>query len=252
MHGRNGKPWDDHELEIMNRYQQVDEEGDFSTYKTQLRMTIQTDEPLSEGKGFEVKVLSHAAKNEREKEFITNPIFPTKLSGEWALWGVDEGFADMLTGMVEALKPRVLLETGTNRGRSARAITEGLKRNGGGMLYTIDQLDHEIKESGAIPEDQCNYVQQIIGPTPDVFEWPDLAEIGNIEFAFLDGDHTAGGVLEELSFIEEHRATHCTVLVDNCMDESWPELQDLFADYDAYPCVILPTMTGTALIQMSH
>ncbi len=50
----------------------------------------------------------------------------------------------MLTGMGEALKPNTVLETGTNKGRSTRAIAQGLVANNKGLMFTVDMLDHDI------------------------------------------------------------------------------------------------------------
>lgn len=247
--GANGREWSKIEQEVMDTYQKTD--GDeFLSYNTSLSFSVDTEMPLAEGENFELSVLSQEKSNARGKQFTVNPVFPKRFTGNWAFWGIDEGFAKMLTGIVEAIKPAVVLETGTNRGRSARALTEGLKNNGGGMLYTIDQVDHQIKESGAIPVDQQEYVTQIIGGTPGVFDADILHGLRGIEFAFLDGDHTAAGVAAELEYIDEHRAPNCTVLIDNCMDDAWPALREYFMDYDTYPCISLPTMTGTIMVQM--
>lgn len=209
--------------------------------------------PLAEGNdiAFEGKALIQRA--DRRAEYEIHPTFPIDgaMVGKLKLWSIDEGFAEMLTGTVRALKPQVVLETGTNWGRSARAIAEGLCQNGEGHLYTVDMIDHEIHSSGALKEKHKPYVTQILGKTPDVFASdPTLANLNGIDLAFLDGEHTAKGVEEDLEYVEAHRADECVVLVDNTRDGQWPEAEEFFNNYTKYPCINLKTMCGTAMIVM--
>jgi hypothetical protein len=76
--------------------------------------------------------------------------FPMVAQFTLALWGVDEGSAQMLTGLVQMLQPHVVLETGTSAGRSTRALAEGLVANGKGHLWTVDMCDYHIHQSGAL------------------------------------------------------------------------------------------------------
>ena len=207
------------------------------------------DEPFKEGSPLGVQVIGEMESKDGKK-WILDPLFPEKFQGNITVWGIDEGFADMLTGMVKALKPSVVLEIGTNKGRSTRAIATGLEENDRGLMYTVDRTDHGIHTSGALTTAQGDRVLTVTGETPEVFEYHPLQELEGIDFAFLDGDHTAAGVEAELEYIDNHRAKECTVVIDNTRDEGWKDLGEYFKTYHKYPIVNLPTMTGTVIIQM--
>lgn len=214
------------------------------------KIGVSLDTPLiHEGHPFELRLVDHI--DRQGKVFRSNPNFPYKYQGQWAMWVIDEGTALMLTGLVAALQPRVILETGTNRGRATLALAEGVAQcHDPGMIHTVDIVDHNIFESGAVPEHLQPYITCIIAKEQDAFTQPPLKDLEGIEFAFLDADHSAEGVEGELKYLESHRADKCTVVVDNTDDDFWHVLRDLFKDYDNYPCVTLPTMSGLTIIQM--
>ena len=176
--------------------------------------------------------------------------FPKKIVGEMTVWGIDEGFAVMLSGAVNALRPKVVFETGTNKGRSTRAICEGLYDNRQGILHTVDLFDHGVFKTGAIPEEMQGFVRRYIGKLPDLLYKEPLNELSGIDFAFLDAGHTAKDVEAELDYVDKHRAEECVVFVDNSRDEEWDEVEEFLKTYNKYPVVNLDTMLGTAIVQM--
>ncbi len=192
-------------------------------------------------------------------------LFPAALDGHADMSGLDENSADLLYGLVRGLQPRVVLETGTHKGRSTRAIAIALRDNAEvilqphcftmslapGHLYTVDAEDHRIFTSGAIPESARSYVTPIIGWTPDVFTQAPLDQLEGIDFAFLDGDHTAEGLDAELQYVDNHRAAECWVAVDNSRDGAWPGVSRTLREYTKYPRVSFATCTGLDLIHMS-
>lgn len=61
--------------------------------------------------------------------------------GLWSCWdeqSVECEVAEWLTAFVVLLKPSVIIESGTGYGRATLAIAEGLKRNGIGVLLSVD------------------------------------------------------------------------------------------------------------------
>ena len=202
------------------------------------------------GENSEIEIVTRMELNGRTIDYM----WPNKFDGYASVWGVDEEFAACLTGMVLALKPKVLLETGTNKGRSTRALVDGLAQNDGhelpngivlaqgekGVIYTIDLIDNNVKSSGAIPADQRWRVNCLIGKCPDVFSKPLLEDLKDIDFAFLDGGHTQEVVEQELEYVDAHRAKECTVVVHNARDERWNEVEEFFESYDKYPHISLP------------
>jgi hypothetical protein len=210
----------------------------------------------------------HRLFRQRESDgraFATDPLFPAVLSGRADMSGLDEHSAELLYGLIRGIQPLVVLETGTHKGRSTRAIATALQANAEveiqphcftmsftpGHLYTVDAEDHGIFASGAIPPDAQKYVTPIIGWTPDVFQQDPLGTLEGIDFAFLDGDHTAEGLEAELEYVDLHRAAECWVAVDNSRDSAWPGIARTLFGYTKYPRVSLPTVTGMDLIHMS-
>jgi hypothetical protein len=199
------------------------------------------------------------------KNFTVDPLFPAILQGRADMSGLDEHSADCLYGLVRAIQPLVVLETGTHRGRSTRAIATALQANAEvliqphcftmtfppGHCYTVDAEDHHLFTSGAIPASAQRYVTPIIGWTPDVFTQPPLGELTGIDFAFLDGDHSAEGLDAELQYVDAHRAAECWVAVDNSRDAPWPGIAQTLREYTKYPRISLPTVTGMDIIHMS-
>lgn len=177
-------------------------------------------------------------------------MFPQELKGPMTVWGTDEGGAHLLTGMVRALRPLVCLETGTNKGRSARAIAGGLERNQQGHLWTADMFDHNVFQTGAIPDSLQPFVTTVIGALPDCFSEAPLCNLKGIDFAFVDAGHTGEELAADLAFIESHRAEECVVLVDNARDESWLEIAEFFETYTDHPHINIDTMCGMEIIQM--
>lgn len=198
--------------------------------------------------------------------FLVDTLFPRTLTGQTDLSSVDEGSADLLYGLVRAIQPRVVLETGTHKGRSTRALVTALRDNylveimpyayssyiepARGHCWTIDAEDHRIVASGAIPEDAREFVTPVIGWTPDVFQQDPLGTLEGIEFAFLDGDHTAAGLEAELEYVDLHRARECWVAIDNSRDEAWAGVHRTLYGYTKHPRISLPTCTGMDLIWM--
>jgi len=179
-------------------------------------------------------------------------LFPRVLEGTVDTFGIDEDMASLLTGFIKATKPHAVLETGTHRGRSTRAIAEGLWSNNSGHLYTIDKDDYNIMKNGAIREHELEFVTQIVGETPAVFENEILKDLMGIDFAFIDGAHDRKGLEEDLLYVNAHRADECLVLVDNAMDEGWPDIKGLFESYKDYPHIAITTMCGLQIIQMGR
>lgn len=174
-------------------------------------------------------------------------LFPAQASGNVDFASTDEGAADLLYGLVRALRPRVVLETGTHKGRSTRALAEALYDNYQGRLYTIDCDDYGLMTSGAIPEQCESQVHQIVGRTPEVFETEPLKSLKGIDFAHIDGDHTREGLEADLQYVRDHMDDECWLYVDNARDFQWMEVRNVLDDLDE-PHIQLATMCGADLV----
>ena len=106
-----------------------------------------------------------------------------------------------LYGLVRAIKPTNAVETGTFEGFSAVNIAQALKDNKKGMLWTIDCRNYfpqEIFRDYGVEKQ----IDQVIGFSPDALE--KIVSENNIDFAFLDGEHTGNAVLAELEVLHKY------------------------------------------------
>jgi len=182
--------------------------------------------------------------------------WPNKIEFSMDSAGVDEGSAAFLHGLVRALRPRVVLETGTHKGRSTHAIASALVDNAKevryvdqGRIYTVDMDDYGVLPLALTPQELL-ITTQIIGKCPEILDTNPLHSLKNIDFAFLDGAHDAETVIKELEFVDERRTENCIVLVDNAADTGWPEIREYFNTYMLYPHIPLLTMCGMEIINM--
>lgn len=199
--------------------------------------------------GFSIKAMVTRQNLRLDKIWSVDAGFPMELSGKPDFSGVDEGSAAFLSGIVHAIRPKVVLETGTHRGRSTRAIAEVLATQGG-HLYTVDMVDYGLLTEGAIRENEKPHVTQIIGETPSIFSQEPLLSLRGIEMAFLNGAHDEKGVIADLEYVDAHRDGPCFVIVNNAHDVSYPEERAFFLKYTAYPHFVLDTTCGFELIRM--
>ena len=188
-------------------------------------------------------------RNKSGREFVQDVSWPHKIQLPIDGAGVDEGGADLLFGLVSAIRPCVVFETGTHKGRSAKAIASALVKNGAlGHLWTVDMDDY-----GVIPAvfttEEADRVTSIVGKTPEILASDELQALKNIEFAHLDGAHDAT-IIAELDFVEAHAAADCLVIIDNVLDDSFSDFIEVLGKYTKHPKVTLQTMCGTMLVSM--
>jgi predicted O-methyltransferase YrrM len=170
--------------------------------------------------------------------------------------GIDEGSAALLHGLVRALRPKIVFETGTHKARSTHAIASAMVQNAvevfykhDARLYTVDMDDYGVI-ADALTQDELLITTQIIGKCPEILSAEPLAGLQNIDMAFLDGAHDAATLIKEMEFVDARRSPVCTVLVDNAIDSGWPEIRAYFNQYMLYPHIPLTTMSGLEIIQM--
>jgi len=172
--------------------------------------------------------------------------FPDRFVGSASFWSISEEQAELITGLVKAIKPKVVLETGSHKGRSTRAICDGLSDNW--ELTTVDVDDLWAKPP--LTDEQSKRVIRIFGASPSVLH---TVSIKNIDFAFLDGPHDHDGVLGELEFVANNASDYCLILVDNYNDNSWPgvttAVDDFIKEHKASK-IIISSHTGMALLQV--
>ena len=101
----------------------------------------------------------------------------------------------VLYGLVFGLRPKRTLEIGTHKGGSARIIHAALSDIGEGALVCVDPVPvispqhwEEIKDRATL----------LAGPSPDLL--PKARELagGPFDFALIDGDHEAPGLIRDI------------------------------------------------------
>lgn len=96
---------------------------------------------------------------------------------------------------IKKLKPKVILETGTHRGKTTLYMAHALFENGGGHIYTADPYPYwcQLHHIRMVPE---------LEPFITYFEIPgiELADkvTEKVDFMFIDGFHEKHEVLAEI------------------------------------------------------
>lgn len=128
--------------------------------------------------------------------------------------GVNPGDRRALYALVRALKPASVLEIGTHIGSSTIHIAQALKTNGGGHLTTVDIYDVNHDQTGSWKKYQTprpikamleeigldNRVTFNAEGSISFLKKTDL----NFDMIFLDGDHAAAAVYQEVSLALRH------------------------------------------------
>ncbi|MCB9989392.1 MAG: class I SAM-dependent methyltransferase [Rhodospirillales bacterium] len=151
--------------------------------------------------------------------------------------GVNPGDRRAIYYLIMALKPQDVLEVGTHIGASTLHIVSALKRLGqGGHLTSADICDVNDPENGpwkklgmpASPRDFCaklgcaDLVDFHVGPCQDYMRGTDQ----QYDFIFLDGDHRASAVYQELSVALPLLKPGGAVL----LHDYYPEAKPLYPD----------------------
>ena len=170
---------------------------------------------------------------------ITDLYFPDKPKAIVNLWQTNEQTAGFLSWIVRTWHPQVCLETGTNRGRSTKAICDALDINASGHLTTVDMADHGVGSR----HERCTFVQ---GRSPDVLG--NAVKLHGVDFAYLDGDHNKEAVMSEVEYIKKNVSDRgCYVLFDDASNAGWPGVGEACAELGAF---ILPTPHGLGILKL--
>lgn len=113
-------------------------------------------------------------------------------------WETFDEECDFLYGLVRAVKPRGVLETGTYKGKATTAIARALEENGFGIIHTVD------REGCPEPLMAPGPVVWHLGESPYVLD-SILSDMKQpLELAFLDSNHDTETVYRELCAVHEH------------------------------------------------
>ena len=137
--------------------------------------------------------------------------------------GVNPGDQRAIFTLVRSLKPRKVLEVGTHLGYSTLHIAQALQLNGHGELTTVDILDvndpHQAPWTRAKALGSPAQAIAALGFADHVtFVQSDSVEFlkttnQTFDFIFLDGDHAAPKVYQELQLLQRVMEPGATVLL---------------------------------------
>lgn len=117
---------------------------------------------------------------------------------------ITPGEAQLLYGMVRAMRPITVLEWGTGHGYSTLHIAQALKDNRIGHLFTIEQ--NPLRQGDAMG----NIKSKGLSDCVDFLKEPPNA-LPDIDFAFLDAGHDMKSVQTYLEYIEKHGCKYALV-----------------------------------------
>jgi len=207
------------------------------TIAVKLHYVLEPKGNYSHGQVVELSVFSEAPDGS-----LTEFTFPDRLPFVVNLWACDEQTAGILAWFVRTWKPKVCFETGTNKGRSSKAIADSLEINGDGHLTTVDVADHGV-------QGRLNRTTFVRAKLPDALNEEPLASLKDIEFAFLDGPHYEDEVLKELEFVKARKSPRgCYVLFDDAGNGSWPGVNKAVTELPG--SFILPTPRGLGVLHL--
>jgi predicted O-methyltransferase YrrM len=108
--------------------------------------------------------------------------------GELAGYSVPVAHGHLLFALARHLRPRRVLEIGTNIGISAGYIASGL--DAGGHLWTLEGSPARVRVAGGVLTDLCvaDRVTLVPGRFEETLE-PTLEEVGGFDLVFVDGNH---------------------------------------------------------------
>ena len=200
-------------------------------------------------------------------------LFPFLRSREFFVETFDfqSGLGDsawLLYGLARSIKPKVCVEIGSARGKSACAVGLALRRNGGGKLYAIDPHsltnwnDTNSLDSFAIINEHLrkagvtNFVE-IVRQTSDV-----AAKGWNkkIDLIFIDGDHSYEGVKADWDLFLPHLSEFGVVVFHDTLWDLRPDTTIARADMGVprfvdelraagYPVITIDQNFGVSLVQ---
>jgi len=217
-----------------------------------ISLEVRQENPWSVMEGDQAvgRLLYSAGGVNKRGPYLVDVTWPQKYRVQPDMSSIDEGACDLIHGLVRAIRPRLVLETGTHKGRSTHAITSALCKNEYGVMYTLDCIKW-IDLTDVLSPGERERITQIVGVSPHALAAHPLGDLKGIDFAFLDGAHDGETLLREIEYVDAHRSSTCYVAIDNSLDAGWPEIRKTLDEYDKYPWhAVIETMAGMDLICM--
>jgi predicted O-methyltransferase YrrM len=200
-------------------------------------------------------------------------LFPSLRSREFYAETFDfrSGLGDsawLLYGLARSIKPKVCVEIGSARGKSACAVGLALRRNGSGKLYAIDPHsptqwnDTDSTDSFAIITEHLQkagvseYVEIVRKTSAEAaIGWP-----RPIDLIFIDGDHGYEGVKADWDLFVPHVSEFGVVVFHDTLWDLRPDPKLSRADMGVprfveelraagYPVITIDQNFGVSMVQ---
>lgn len=123
-----------------------------------------------------------------------------------------------LYGLCRALVPKVVVETGTHRGKTSMYLAQAIRENGVGHLWTVDPFDWgQVGNFIKIGFEKEVTFEQIRG---------DKLDVKDIDLLFIDGYHEKQNVIDEVNHFLPRLSEEAVVIFHDCWDpkESDPDM----------------------------
>lgn len=174
----------------------------------------------------------------------------------------------LLYGLARSIKPKVCVEIGSARGKSACAVGLALRRNGGGKLYAIDPhsptnwndtssvdsfaiINEHLQKSGA-----ADFVEIVRKTSSEAAKGWDK----KIDLIFIDGDHSYEGVKADWELFLPHLNEFGVVVFHDTLWDLRPDPKLARADMGVprfvdelraagYPVITIDQNFGVSMVQ---
>ncbi len=165
-------------------------------------------------------------------------------------WEIEPQVYPLIYGLVLAIKPSQVVETGTFTGKGTVSIAKALKDNKCGFLWSIDMKDFEAEKS-LEKEGLTKFAKLIIGQSPQALE--KVMSEKEIDFVFLDNGHLYPIVSAELEIIHKHLISKGYVMGHDYRPEHkgvFPAVNDFLERHkDEYEKVTITSENGFFIIR---
>jgi predicted O-methyltransferase YrrM len=131
-----------------------------------------------------------------------------------ALWSVEDGTSRLLYVLARLSKPKLALEIGVADGTSSFVICEALRRNGSGVLHSIDVNP----AAGSLMTNDwgSSWVLHIHDPAHTQTELAHLLySVGAVSYFFHDAAHSYRGQFEDYAAVAAHLASGAPFISDD-------------------------------------
>lgn len=141
---------------------------------------------------------------------------------------INKKYGKLIFGLVEYFKPEVIIELGTSVGISTLYLSKaGFKAK----VFTIEGCNSKSKIARDVfTKMQCDNIELFTGKFETVLPHV-LQKAGNIDFAFVDGDHTFNATLSNFETILTYSHNDTVIVFDDiywsqAMKQAWKQICD--------------------------